>query len=117
MVERNRLRSARIELHIEGVRIHKRAASRDIRDLAELRDLTDATRQLLDHTVLPLTQLVDVDLGCTELDAHDGRRFGFVKHFGSVEKSLRRNASAVETHATGILLGINKGSLKPKISG
>ena len=55
--------------------------------------------------------------GCAELDAPLAGVAGFVEHLGDVQQRLRRDASAIQTHAAGILLGIDQRDLHPEVGG
>ena len=96
------------------VRIDDRRPALEVVDLAELRQLAGAARQLLDDAVLVVAQLVEVDLRLAELDAPVLGVLRLVDQLGDVQQRLRRNAAAIEADAAGILLVVDERDLQPR---
>ena len=86
-------------------------------DLPQLGDLADATRQPVHDSLLEGSQLVDIHRRLVESDSPRRRVPGLVNDLGDVEQRLRRDASAVEADAPGVLFLVDERDLHAEVSG
>jgi len=96
----------------ERVRIEQRRPSPHKTHGALLRQLAQPAGQLLDDALFPRRELFQVDLGFLEFHAPGCGVTCFIDQRGDVEQRFRRDATAVETHAARIGLGINQRNLE-----
>jgi hypothetical protein len=80
-------------------------------------DLADATRQLVDDSLLEGAQLIEIDFRIAERHAPRAGVPRFVDHLGHVQQRLRRYAAAIQADAARILLHVDERDLHAEIGG
>jgi hypothetical protein len=106
-----------VSVETEAIRGLELCCCLDDADLALLRHGREATGQLADDLVLPVTELLGIDLGLAEDDAmvRHGRRF--VDHFGRVQQCLGRNAPDVEANTPEIGPALDQDDIHAQVGG
>ena len=87
------------QFHLEVVGSDEAAVAAHDRDLAHLRHGAQPAGELADHLVLVCSQLVEVHLGCTELDTEAGKMGGLVHDRRDMQQRFRRDAADVQADA------------------
>jgi hypothetical protein len=98
------------------VGIGERAAADDELHLALLAERTEPAGELADDLVLPVAQLIDVDLRPVERDTDGTGLFGFVDDLGGMEEGLAGDAPLEEADAAGVGLEVDEGDIEAVVS-
>ena len=104
-------------LMTQRVRIDDLGEALNVVDLAMLDELSRPAREPLDDVVLELTQLAEIDLGFTELDAPGFRVSGFIDQLRDVQKGFRRNAPSIDADAARIHFRIDQDDAQTEVRG
>src|SRR5207247_1193933 len=87
-------------LKAQCARIQKGSTTLEKAHPAAFTEISQATREFLDHPLLPGAQLADVNSGFGKGHAPVRCLAGVVEHFGDMQQRLRGNTAVVEADPT-----------------
>src|SRR6185437_16022684 len=102
--------------NFDRVRIFEARISSNVLNFSGLRYLTEAAGKLVDHAFFERPEPRNIDLWFAKLYTPIFCVAGLVDQLGHVQQGFRRDTSAVQTHAAGILFAINQCYLHAQIS-